>query len=73
MITITTMTSTINNWGQTEITKDVDEIRDYLTDHSYWTDDEYFTDENGNSYTLDDLIQKMVKVGDEIFFVESDK
>ncbi len=52
------------HWGKTETTYDPAQIIQYLEDPECHTDDETFQDEYGNSYTLDDLEGKEVKVGD---------
>jgi hypothetical protein len=66
---IVSMTSPVMSseahWGKTETTQDVDQIIQYLQDPECFTDDETFQDEDGNAYSIDDLIGVEVEVGNQ--------
>jgi hypothetical protein len=68
-IEIVSLSDVIDNSGRTATTRDVQDIEDVLTDSMCWTDDITFGDNDGNTYFIDDLIGKKVKVGDKIFTV----
>lgn len=71
---IVSMTSPVMSseahWGKTETTHDEVEILQYLQDPESHTDDETFQDEDGNVYTIDDLIGTEVKVGDKTLKIQ---
>ena len=71
---IVSMTSPVMSseahWGKTETTHDEAEILQYLQDPESHTDDETFQDENGNVYTIDDLIGTEVEVGDKTLKIQ---
>jgi hypothetical protein len=66
---IVSMTSPVMSseahWGKTETTTDHNEILNYLKDPECFTDDETFQDEDGNAYSIDDLIGVEVEVGNQ--------
>jgi hypothetical protein len=66
---IVSMTSPVMSseahWGKTETTQDVDQIIQYLQDPECFTADETFQDEDGNAYSIDDLIGVEVEVGNQ--------
>jgi hypothetical protein len=70
---IVSMTSPVMSseahWGKTETTTDHNEILNYLKDPECFTEDEKFQDENGNAYSIDDLIGKEVEVGNQKIIV----
>jgi hypothetical protein len=67
VIKLTKCVETIDNWGNVETYKN-EELYRLLTTPSDWTDDQVFIGEFG-TYEIDDLIGKVVWVGDYVFKV----
>lgn len=53
----------VDNWGRTEIYHDESEIIKILKDEESWTDDLTFVDYSNKRHSLDDLMDKIVRVG----------
>ena len=69
MINIIRMVNVIDNWGDTESTRDVDYIASALKNKE-WDGDTFLVDEFGNKYGIWDLVGSQIKVGDTILLVE---
>ena len=67
VIKLTKCVETVDNWGNVEVYKNED-LYKLLTTPSDWTDDQVFIGEFG-SYDIDELIGKVVWVGDYVFTV----
>jgi hypothetical protein len=63
----------IDNWGGEERITNERDIILILKDHESWTDDLTFIDYSGKNYSIDDLINRSVKVGSEEFVVVEDE
>ena len=61
-----------NSGGEERIVREEDIIQ-ILKDPESWTDDISFLDYSGNHYSVDDLINKRVRVGSEEFVVIEDE
>ena len=63
----------VDNWGRSERYTDEKEIVLILKDPGSWSDDQTFVDDRGRGYSIDDLIDKKVRVGEEVFVVIEDE
>lgn len=63
----------VDNWGRTDRYTETEEIAKILKDPESWTDDQTFIDDKGGNYSIDDLINKRVQVGEEVFHVIEDE
>lgn len=55
--------------GKTETIKSLKQLKGYLTNESDWTDDDILEDEDGNKYSIDELIGEIVQVGNKKIFI----
>lgn len=55
----------VSNSNKSETTRKLTDIESILTDPDSWTDDLSFKDKLGNVYSIDDLIDKEVKIGNK--------
>lgn len=63
----------VDNWGRTDRYESPEEIMQVLKDPQSWTDDQTFIDEKGVGHSIDDLVNKRVRVGEEVFHVIEDE
>ena len=61
-----------DNWGRTSTLESAKDILEQLIYPIDWTDDVTFLDDQGNAYTIDDLHDRVVEVGDKRFRVDVD-
>jgi len=69
MVNIIRMVNVVDNWGDTESTRDVDEIERAIKNKE-WDDDTWLVDTFGNRYPIWDLIGTEIKVGNNIILVK---
>jgi hypothetical protein len=60
----------VSNSNKSEYTKKHSDIEEVLIDPDSWTDDLAFRDMHGNTWSIDDLIGKNVKLGRKVIKVE---
>jgi len=63
----------LDSWGHKESSSKPGIIKSILQNENEWNDDMEFEDNYGNIYVIDDLIGKLVKVGDEEILVLNSK
>jgi hypothetical protein len=61
-----------DNWGRTSTLESAKDILEQLIYPIDWTDDVTFLDDQGNAYTIDDLHDRVVEVGDKRYRVDVD-
>ena len=69
MIDIIRMVNVVDNWGDTESTRDVDEIESAIKNKE-WDDDTWLVDTFENRYSVWDLVDTEIKVGNNIILVK---
>lgn len=68
-ININYKSTVIDNWGRSESTSKPEEIVKYFMTPAEWTDDDNLQEGDMGSYSIDELANKVVKVGDQILLL----